>query len=303
VQVVRSISQAGPLRGRVVTIGNFDGVHRGHQHLLAAAGGAAATLGVGCTVLTFDPAPRDVLRPGNGIPRIQTLGRKLVHLERAGVDAVLVLPFDHATAAVEPDVFAQEVLGDALDARALVVGHDFRFGRQRRGDAALLREVLQIPVTSVDALSDDEGPVSSSRVRAHLSGGDVERAAALLGRPHEVCGVVVQGDRRGRTIGFPTANVVPDGGMLPPDGVYAAQVHLGDQRVGGVANLGLRPTFGGTERRLEVHLFDWSGDLYGQALAVELRSHLREERKFAGLEALVAQIHVDAAEARARLGR
>ncbi len=300
--IARSLGEAGPLRGRVLTIGNFDGVHRGHRHLLAATAALAAERGVPSAVLTFDPAPRDVLRPDNGVPRIQSLARKLVHLGRAGADGVLVLPFDRATAALEPEVFAGELLRDGLDVRGLVVGHDFRFGRGRRGDAALLGDVLGVPVREVDALADADGPVSSSRVRSRIAAGAVTDAEALLGRPHEVCGPVVTGDRRGRTLGFPTANVVPDGGMLPPDGVYAVEAEDGARLLPGVANLGTRPTFDGVGRRLEVHLFDFAGDLYGRELVVRLRHHLRGERRFPGIEALVAQIREDAAAARARLG-
>ncbi len=302
-QVVRSIAEAGALRGRVVTIGNFDGVHLGHAHLLGATLALADGRGAGAAVLTFDPAPRDVLRPDNGVPRIQSLARKLVHLGRTGVDGVLVLPFDRATAALEPEVFAADLLGGALGVVGLAVGHDFRFGRGRRGDAALLRRVLGVPVVEVDALTDERGPVSSSRIRQLLADGDVAGAEALLGRPHEVVGTVVTGDRRGRTIGFPTANVLPEGhGMLPPDGVYAVEVEDGGRVRPGVANLGVRPTFDGVARRLEVHLFDFAGDLYGRELVVRMRHHLRSERRFTGIDALLAQIRLDAQAARDRLG-
>ncbi len=301
--VVSSIPEAGALRGRVVTVGNFDGVHRGHQHLLAAARRLGDQLGTGVVVVTFDPAPRDVLRPDNGIPRIQSLDRKLAHLARHGVDGVLVVPFDRATAALEPEVFAADVLGGALGVRGVVVGHDFRFGRGRRGDAALLRRALEVPVEEVPPCEDAGGPVSSSRVRACLAAADVRGAAALLGRPHELVGDVVAGDRRGRTIGFPTANLEPQGGMLPPDGVYAVEVQVpGQGRVhGGVANLGVRPTFGAAARRLEVHVFEFAGDLYGRRLVVGLRDHLRPERRFSGVDELVAQIRADATDARTRL--
>lgn len=286
----------------VVTIGNFDGVHLGHRALIEVARERARDLGAPCAVLTFDPAPRDVLRPDNGIPRIQSLERKLVHLDRAGVDAVVIQPFDRILAAMEPADFATRRLGGDLRVRALVVGHDFRFGRGRSGNAAVLRDSLRVPVDEVAALADATGPISSSRIRDALGKGAVAEAAALLGRPHELMGTVIEGDRRGRTIGFPTANLVPEGGLIPPNGVYAVRVQRDGISLPGVANLGVRPTFDGQGIRLEVHLLDFSGDLYGQSLVVELVDRIRDERRFAGIDALVAQIADDARAAREILG-
>lgn len=290
----RDIGLAPP----VVTIGNFDGVHRGHRVLIDATLARAAALGAPTVVLTFDPAPRDVLRPNNGIPRIQSLDRKRVHLERAGVDAVVVQPFDLELAAMEPATFCSVRLAGDLQVRALVVGHDFRFGRGRSGTAAVLRDTLQVTVDEVGPLVDEHGPVSSSRIREALGRGAVAEAAVLLGRPHELVGTVIPGDRRGRTIGFPTANLIPEGGLIPPNGVYAVRVPLDGRSQPGVANLGLRPTFDGQTVRLEVHLFDYQGDLYGRSLIVELVDRIREERRFDGIDALVAQIRADAEAAR-----
>jgi riboflavin kinase/FMN adenylyltransferase len=288
-------------RGCALTLGNFDGVHRGHRALIDVTRELAQAHSVPSAVLTFDPAPRDVLRPHNGIPRLQSLERKLVHLERTGVDAVIVQPFDLALAALSPQQFAER-LREHLRVRAIAVGHDFRFGHKRAGGADTLREVLEIPVREVAALRDDEGPISSSRIREALGRGEVAKAAQLLGRPHELVGQVVQGDQRGRTIGFPTANLWPQGGLVPPNGVYAVRVRGHDA----VANLGTRPTFtrapgeGQTDpqSRLEVHLLDFEGDLYGQELVVELIDRLREERRFPSLDALVAQIRLDVEAAR-----
>lgn len=296
----------------VATIGNFDGVHRGHRALIDATRARARAAGAPSVVLTFDPAPRDVLRPGNPIPRIQPLARKLVHLERAGVDAVVIQPFDRDLASLDADTFARRHLGEHLGVSALALGHDFRFGRGRLGDAQLLRDALGVPVDEIPALTDDHGPVSSSRIRAAIGAGDVALAGSLLGRPHEVVGPVVEGDRRGRTIGFPTANVATDGGGLcPAPGVYAviADVAGGSQPgvvVGGphpgVANLGVRPTFDGHGLRLEVHLLDFTGDLYGVTLTVAFVARIRDEQRFDGIDALVAQIHRDVAAARRCLG-
>ncbi len=302
--VVRDVAEAADagLVGSVVTIGNFDGVHLGHRALLERARALASERGTRAVVLTFDPAPRDVLRPGNGVPRIQSLDRKLHHLGRLA-DGVVVHPFDATIAAMEPADFATRALRDGLGAAAVVVGHDFRFGRQRKGDAALLREVLGIEVEALGPVSDEVGPISSSRIREALGRGDVATAARLLGRPHELLGEVVEGDRRGRLLGFPTANLWPEGGLVPPNGVYAVRVELEEDRpaVPGVANLGTRPTFDGVGARLEVHLLDFSGDLYGRRLVVQLVDRLRDERRFASIDELKAQIERDAATARERL--
>ena len=193
-------------KGLVCTLGNFDGVHRGHTALVRATRALAAEHHTMSAVITFDPAPRDVLRPGNGIPRIQSLDRKLLHLERAGIDATIVEPFDAALAALSPEAFAQR-LSEKLGIVAAAVGHDFRFGHKRMGTPETLRQVLGIEVREIEALNDDGGPISSSRVREALSTGDVARATRLLGRPHELVGRVIPGDQRGRTLGFPTANL------------------------------------------------------------------------------------------------
>ncbi|MEQ1507525.1 MAG: bifunctional riboflavin kinase/FAD synthetase [Myxococcota bacterium] len=290
--------------GPVVTIGNFDGVHLGHRALIDATRARAAALGAPAVVVTFDPAPRDVLRPDNGIPRIQSLDRKRAHLEAAGLDAMVIQPFDRALAAMTPEAFAARHLGEHLGVRALVVGHDFRFGRARAGSAATLREVLGVPVEEVEAraIAGDDAPVSSSRIREALTAGDVAGAARLLGHPHELVGTVIHGDQRGRTIGFPTANLVPEGGLVPPHGVYAVRAEVDGAWRGGVANLGSRPTFDGRTVRLEVHLFDFAGDLYGRTLVVGLVDRLRGEQKFDGIDALVAQIRADAEAARRIVG-
>ena len=281
------------LAGPVLTLGNFDGVHRGHRTLLDKARAVATEIGAPAAALTFDPAPRDVLRPDNGIPRIQSMSRKLAHLAAAGLDAVVVQPFDLELASLEPEVFARRILVADLGVVALVVGHDFRFGHRRAGTADDLR-AIGVPVHVLPPLTDGDGVVSSSRIRDLLRAGDVAGAARLLGHDHEVEGTVVEGERRGRTLGFPTANVEVDGGLLPADGVYAVRV---DGRIG-VANLGTRPTFAGVARRLEVHLLDYEGDLYGQRLVVSFVAHIRGEKRFESLSALREAIAADASAAR-----
>ncbi|MFT4624599.1 MAG: riboflavin kinase/FMN adenylyltransferase [Myxococcota bacterium] len=287
--------------GPVVTIGNFDGVHLGHRALVGATIHRATTLGAPAVVYTFDPAPVQVLRADSAAPRIQRLDDKLQLLEALGVHHVVVETFTHAFAAQEPGVFAREVLQRQLGAQALVLGWDFRFGRGRGGTVEGMRGFLDIPVWQVEALLHDGEPVSSSRIRRLIGAGELGAASVLLGRPHRVYGTVVRGDARGRTLGFPTANVQTETALLPPTGVYAVRAEIDGRPLPGVANLGRRPTFGGGPVTLEVHLLDWTGDLYGAALGVELVERIRGEQVFSSREALVEQIRADVATARLRL--
>lgn len=287
-------------RGAVLTIGNFDGVHLGHRALLAAARKLAGD-GRVCA-FTFDPSPRDVLAPPDKRqPLLQPIDERIDTLLRCGADQVVVEPFDRAMAALEAADFCTEVLGRRLGAVGVVVGWDFRFGHGRAGDARLIERVLGLPVVEVGGVEVDGVVVSSSRVRRCLADGDVALAARLLGRPHDVAGVVEHGDQRGRTIGFPTANVGVTGGLVPANGVYAVRALVGGVVRPGVANIGTRPTFSGTGVRVEVHLFDFAGDLYGQPMRVDFIERVREERPFPGLDALVAQIRADVVVARAVL--
>jgi riboflavin kinase/FMN adenylyltransferase len=294
--------------GPVLTIGNFDGVHLGHRALVSAAVARARALGVEAVAYTFDPAPRDVLRPDSAIPRIQSLDARVSHLLAAGADRVVVEPFDRMMASMTPDAFARDLLGSRLRPSALVIGFDFRFGRGRAGGAADLADALGVPVETVPAVHHDGAPVSSSRVREAVRSGALAGAADLLGRPFSFVGTVIPGDARGRTLGFPTANVWPEPGgkagataLLPPDGVYAVRVRVDGADLPGVMNLGTRPTFDGEARRAEVHLLDFAGDLYGQRVEVTPVAFLRPEQRFASVDALVAQVRADVAEARARL--
>jgi len=281
----------------VLVIGNLDGVHRGHQAVLRQARAIADARRLPLSVLTFDPHPNEVLR-GAAPPRLATLARRIELLRQGGVDHVVVERFTAALASFSPERFARELLHDRLAARAVVVGDNFRFGAHRAGDLDALRgfgAALGFDVIAAEIAGDDGGPFSSTRVREAIGRGALEEAARMLGRPHALSGVVETGDRRGRTLGFPTANVGGVTEVLPPHGVYAVRA---DGR-GGVMNLGMRPTVGGTSLRIEVHLFDFDGDLYGASMRVDLIAHLRAEQKFAGLEALKAQIAEDAKRARA----
>ena len=290
---------AGP--GAVVAIGNFDGVHDGHRAVLRRLFALAAEQCAPSCVLTFDPAPTAVLAPERHQARILTLADRVRLLGDEGVDAVVIEPFTRAIAENSARWFAEDLLGKHLRVRGVVVGYDFRFGHMRKGDVAALREWLPgVPVVEVAAWESSGAPVSSSRVRRLVASGAVEDAAALLGRPHFLRGTVVSGDQRGRTIGFPTANIVSDVELLPAHGVYAVRVRVDDEGPAnaGVANIGMRPTFAGTELRVEVHLLDFAGDLYGHRLAVDLVARVRGEQRFDGVAALVAQIGRDVERAR-----
>jgi riboflavin kinase/FMN adenylyltransferase len=294
-------TRSGLSAAPVLTIGNFDGVHPGHRALIDLTRELAAERSAPVAVLTFDPAPRDVLRPDNPIPRIQSLDQRLAHLAGAGVDITVVEPFTLELAALSPAEFASRILVERLRVRGMALGHDFRFGHKRAGTVDTLRELVQVPIRQVEPLLLDGRPLSSSRIREALGAGDVAEAARLLGRPHEVEGPVVHGDARGRQLGFPTANVVPEHGLVPPGGVYAVRVELDGVERPAVANLGTRPTFDGHRLALEVHVLDWTGDLYGRSLRVGFVARLRDERRFDGVDALRAAIAADVAEARRAL--
>ena len=291
-------------RGASVALGNFDGVHLGHAALLRAT--HAARPDAPRAVLSFSPYPRAYFRPDDPPFRLTDDAGRAAALAALGVSILYQLPFDADFAAMEATRFIDDVLIEGIGARHLASGPDFAFGRRRGGSTALLAERAEargVGVTIVPKLADEAGPISSSRIRRDLQDGYPERAAALLGRPWAISGVVAPGQRLGRTIGFPTANLGLGPLIEPARGVYAVAVKLPDGRVlPGVANLGRRPTVADTlESRLETHVFGFNGDLYGRELRVMLLEFLRAEQKFAGLEALRAQIAADAAQARALL--
>ncbi len=289
----------------VVTIGAFDGVHRGHQTLLRRAVDAAWRREVRSAAVTFDPHPAAVVRPGTEPPPLQTLEDRVASLYEAGVDLVLVLEFTPEIAALEPEVFLERVLVERLQAVKVVVGSNFRFGHKAAGDVMTLAEggdVHGYETEAVTLLELRGEPISSTSIRQRLAAGDVDWSSRALGRPHRVVGEVVAGDGRGRTIGVPTANVEPaEGLVVPANGVYAGHAHLGERSWPCVTNVGTRPTFDGTSVTVEAHLLDAEVDLYGQRLAVDFAYRLRGERKFAGPDELVAQIRRDLDEARQRL--
>lgn len=299
-----SAGYVSPSPRPVLSIGNFDGVHRGHQHLLSRLCERAAELGAPSCVYTFEPPPRVVLAPQQHQPRILPWPEKFRLLGQHGVEHVVVERFTRAFAQHPAEWFARQLLGRRILPRALVVGYDFRFGKARAGDLAMLQKLLpDVPIEQVTALELDGELVSSSRVRTLVREGSVERARELLGRPHTIRGTVVPGDRRGRTIGFPTANLETDSELLPSDGVYAvfACVDGGDP-LPAVANLGVRPTFDGRRHLIEVHLIEGGQDIYGHELTVSFVSRIRDERRFPDVESLIARLHVDVSLAREALG-
>ncbi len=286
-------------RTAVMVIGNFDGVHTGHQAVIAEARAHAMSTGLVLQALTFDPHPASVLGDRQ-IPKLCTLGRRLELLQSAGADEVVVMSFTTSFAQTSPAEFARILAGHGV--AYVVVGENFRFGKDRVGDVAMLADLgasLGFEVHSTQLFGASDAPVSSSRIRACLQERDVARAHQMLGRPHRIGGLVVHGDARGRTMGFPTANLDAVAEMLPGLGVYAAHARLQDGRqLDAVLNIGVRPTVGGQELRIEAHLLDVELDLYGQSLSFDLVASLRSEKRFHSLDALRTQIAQDVQSAR-----
>jgi riboflavin kinase/FMN adenylyltransferase len=293
----------------VITIGAYDGVHRGHQAVIKQVRLQASQLGCRSVVVTFDKHPASVVRPESAPKLLTDLDQKMEALAATGIDATFVVHFDATAAQEDPADFVRRVLVQTLQAKLIVVGEDFHFGYKRGGNVALLRELgaqHDFEVVPVQLIARPDGvaePVSSTSIRRALAGGQVEVAANLLGRPFAVSGVVVHGDKRGQTIGFPTANIEVSNLMcLPADGVYSGIVTLVDGTTYVCAiNLGRRPTFfeHADHSLLEAHLLDFEGDLYGERVAVAFEHFLRSERKFDGLESIKTQLRLDVAAARA----
>jgi riboflavin kinase/FMN adenylyltransferase len=291
-------------KGGVVALGNFDGVHRGHQALIADAGREAKALGAPVVALTFEPHPRGFFVPDTGPFRLTLPPAKLRLLAQYGVQAVLAQRFDASFAALSADAFIDDVLLKGLGAHHVVCGYDFTFGARRGGNVEFLRQagaLRGIGVTVLEPVMREGEIYSSTRIREALRAGWITEAAELLGHAWEIEGPVELGDQRGRTIGFPTANVALGEHIRPRFGVYAVRALVDGKWRDAVANLGRRPTFGKLQENFEVHLFDFSGDLYGQTLRVALVDFIRPEMKFAGLDQLKAQIAADGQAAKAIL--
>ncbi len=287
-------------QGAVIIIGNFDGVHRGHQALIAKAKAISVQKGTSLGVLTFEPHPRRLFRPDEPPARLTPLPLKANRLEKEGVDYLYALPFDWGFASQSADQFIQNVLKEALGAAHIVVGYDFRFGQMRKGAPQDI-EAAGIPVTIVEEVGQN---LSSSSIRQALRQGDIDAANIMLGWEWEICGEVIHGDKRGREIGYPTANIALGETIHPAYGVYAARVRVeGEGKwYGAAVNIGIRPMFEVETAQLEAYIFDFDREIYGKNLHVKLIKRLRSEAKFECLEALTAQIDEDCRQAREVLG-
>ncbi|MCG5237648.1 bifunctional riboflavin kinase/FAD synthetase [Xanthobacter oligotrophicus] len=305
--LVRGNAQLPPALARpVVAIGNFDGVHRGHRAVFDTARAMAAEAGVPAIAVTFEPHPRTFFNPASAPFRLTPEARKLRHIAESGLQGAVVLPFDAQLAAMEAEDFVREILVGRYNVTGVAVGFDFHFGRARAGSPAFLEEAGRrhgFNVTVVPPMRDEDDAISSTAIRSALASGQVGHAAHMLGRPFAVAAEVLHGDKRGRTIGFPTANLALAEDMELAFGIYAVRALTPLGRFDGVANYGRRPTFDNGRPLLEVHLFDFSGDLYGATLEVEFHAYLRPELKFDGIDALIAQIAADARQARDVLAR
>ena len=295
---------ARPLAAPAIAIGNFDGVHLGHRALLEAAVKAAGDLGGEAAVLTFDPHPAVVLAPERAPVLITTKRRKLELLAASGIDACILEPFTRELAALSPEQFVADVLVGALGARHVVIGYDFTYGHRRGGNAASLRRAGAehgFAVEVIEPIGAGGQVASSSAIRRLVAAGDLAGAHQMLGRDHELEGVVTRGAGRGRELGFPTANIEIETELLPPPGIYATRARIvdGPGVYGAATSLGTNPTFGPGALTLEAYLLDFEGDLYGRRLCLELVEWLRPERRFSEVDDLVAQIRDDVVKTRA----
>lgn len=292
------------LEGAVLAIGNFDGVHRGHQAVLAMAMGLAKRMGRKLAVLTFAPHPRQFFKPDAPLFLLTEASEKAALLGHYGVDAVYLWPFDASLAGTSAADFLDRIVIGACHAGAVVVGHDFHFGKGREGSPEFLRregEARGLSIAIVPAFRDGANAVSSSAIRSALNEGEIARANGLLGHRYTVSGEIVHGDKRGRLLGYPTANMILDPAHGLRHGIYAVRMQVDGQVLNGVASFGRRPTFDDGAPRLETFLFDFSGDLYGRMARVELVAFLRGEAKFASVEALIEQMDRDSLAAREAL--
>ena len=304
-RIVRGLPPAPPeAPPAAVALGVFDGVHLGHRAILGLAVSHASAAGMQSIACTFDPHPLEVLQPGRAPLSITTLDERLALIEGCGLDLAVVLPFTRELASMEPEAFVTDVLVTRLGARDVVVGFNHRFGRGARGDAAMLRslgERLGFRTHVAEPLVVDGVAVSSTEIRAALQRGDLAMAGRLLGRAYTLSGSIAHGAGRGRTLGFPTANIVPTRPVLVAPGVYACAAEVAGRKERSVVNVGVRPTFGETALAVEAYLLDFVGDLYGQTMTLTFVSRIREERRFPSVDALKTQIEADAEEARRRL--
>lgn len=294
-----------PLKKPVLTIGNFDGVHKGHLAIFEMVKGRANSIGGQSVVMTFEPHPITVMAPGNGPALITTTQQKLELLKNAGIDVVLCIPFTKQFASISAEDFVQTILVDKIGAKEIVVGYDYAFGNNREGNIELLQKMgndLDFTVHMVQSFYIADTLVSSTSIRKLIQEGNLPQAHKLLGRGFQVCGTVVKGKNRGgRLLGFPTANIRPTDGLIPKVGVYAVRIHTDDKIYEGLTNIGSNPTFGKGSISVETHILDFSGDLLGKSIRITFIERLRDERPFNTVKDLADQISKDVIQARALL--
>jgi len=301
-KIARRLSQLKPPPGgSVVTIGNFDGVHLGHREIFRRVVGAARACRATATVITFEPHPLMLLAPDKAPPRINTPAEKVRLIRASCIDLLAILPFTRKLAALPATEFVERILVEKLAVRHLVIGYDYAFGRNRQGDAAFLAEAAKthgFTLEVLEPLRAGQEVYSSTRIRQTLLRGDVRGVVGVLGRHFTLDGTVVSGDGRGRQLGFPTANLLTRKELLPANGVYAVKVRYGRRMYDAVVNLGQRPTFAGAAPTLEIHLLDYSGDLYGKRLRLYFIDRLRDEQRFSSIPELLNTIRADIDQAR-----
>jgi riboflavin kinase/FMN adenylyltransferase len=291
-----------PLTNPVLTIGNFDGVHKGHLALFEKVKSRAAAIGGQSAVVTFDPHPLRVMKPGNGPPLITPTEQKLKLMEQAGIEVIFCIPFNKTFAAISAEAFVKDILVGRIGIREIVVGYDYSFGHNRRGNIGMLREMgrdLGFLVHVMEPVRVQDTLVSSTMIRSLVLDGDLAATRRLLGRSYQISGTVVKGKNRGgRLLGFPTANLRPVDALIPKRGVYVVTVLVDELIYDGVTNIGYNPTFGDAALSVETHLLDFSGDLLGKTIRVNFIQRLRDEMTYPSVEALAAQIGRDIIEAR-----
>jgi riboflavin kinase / FMN adenylyltransferase len=302
-QIIRGLINIPPFPGGVaLSIGNFDGVHLGHQYVLGELAEKADRLGISAGVMIFEPQPLEFFKPDKSPPRLSRLREKLRLLARLNLDFVVIGSFNQKFSRLAPHIFIEDILLGKLNVKHLVVGDDFHFGYQRQGNFAMLEDYATSHQFSVEAMrgfSIDTTRVSSTVVRELLSKGHIEKANDLLGRPYRMCGRIIHGHKNGRTIGFPTANINPHRRHLPLSGVFVVEMFgLEQAPIRGIANLGTRPTLNGIKPSLEVHLFNFDRNIYGRYVSVDFLHKIRDEQKFASLDALRQHIALDVTSAK-----
>ncbi|MDA9817221.1 bifunctional riboflavin kinase/FAD synthetase [bacterium] len=307
VRIYKGIDELGEFKNSVVTIGTFDGVHKGHQKILSRLNKLADEISGESILFTFYPHPRMVVFPDNhNLKLIQTIDEKIDALEKLGLDNLIIYPFTKAFSRLTAFEFVRDILVEKLKVKTLVIGYDHQFGRNREGDLEFLKETAKIFDFKVEEISAEEVQevnVSSTKIRQSLLEGDIEKTNGFLGRPFRYSGVVVEGQKIGRTIGFPTANIEIKNQhkILPKDGVYAVRVQIGGALIDGMMNIGMNPTVlvkESLEKKVEVHLFDFNSEVYGEHVAVFLYRYIRKEKTFSNLEALKSQLNDDSKKVR-----